>query len=66
MEERKMDILNKAQELTEKYHGWKFDDIMKTFIWHDINSCTIHYEDHSYFVICNRSGICTHFLICVE
>lgn len=66
MEEIKMDIINKAYELTEKYRGWKLEDIMKEFGWHDIKSCTIHYEDHSYFVICNRLGFCTHFLICVE
>lgn len=60
-----MNLINKSHELTEKYRGWKFNDIMKEFIWHDINSSTIHYEDEAYFVICNRIGICTHFIICV-
>lgn len=65
MEERKMNIINEANKLTAKYAGWKFEDIMKIFVWHDIKSSTIHYNDNSYFVICNRLGICTHFLLCV-
>ena len=51
-------MINEAQELTEKYKGWKWTDIAKIFGRNDINSSTIHYNHQAYIVVLDRLDKC--------